>query len=137
MWKFYWSIMRSAVREFWTATDEVLTAIAVLSFFAILTSQKYGEKLVTAWNGVSPWWSVIPIALLVVYRGLRANYETLIKIQLERDDAMTKLSTLPEFRPRIVPVAYGKAEKRDDHGIHLRNSGYDAIDIEIPRAPIG
>lgn len=137
MWKFYWSIMRLAVRELWTATNGFLTAVAVLSFFAILTNRQYGEKLVTAWNGISPWWSIIPIALLVVYRLLRANYETFVKIQRERDDAEAKFSMLPEFRPCIVPVAFGKAEKRDDHGIHLRNSGYDAIDIEIPPAPIG
>jgi hypothetical protein len=75
MWKFYKAVFRTAIREFWTATDDVLTGVAVLSFLAILLSRKYGEHLVTAWNGVSPWWSLVPIGLLVMYRLLRANYE--------------------------------------------------------------
>jgi hypothetical protein len=48
MWKFYRAVVRSAIREFWTATDEVLIGIAVLSFFAILVNRKYGKHIVTA-----------------------------------------------------------------------------------------
>ncbi len=44
---------------------------------------------------------------------------------------------LPEVRPKIVPVDYGKAEKQVLYGLHLRNAGYDALDVEIPDVPIG
>jgi hypothetical protein len=88
MWKFYKAVFRTSVREFWTATDDVLTGIAVLSFLAILLNRKYGEHLVTAWNGISPWWSLVPIGLLVIYRLLRANYENVTKLRAERDDLL-------------------------------------------------
>lgn len=44
---------------------------------------------------------------------------------------------LPEIRPKIVPVDYCKAEKAGSWGLHMRNSGHDALDIEIPDVPIG
>src|SRR5438552_2616380 len=83
MWKFYRAVIRSAVKEFWTATDDVLTGIAILSFLAILFSRTWGTYLLTTWNGISAWWSVIPIALLVLYRLLRANYEQFAKVESE------------------------------------------------------
>jgi hypothetical protein len=39
---------------------------------------------------------------------------------------------LPEVRPKIVPVDYCEAENGHGYGLHIRNSGYDAIDVEIP-----
>jgi hypothetical protein len=75
MAKFYRSVAISALREFWTATDNVLASVAVLSFFLILFNRTLGEKIMTAWNGLSPWWSLIPIGMLVIYRLLRANYQ--------------------------------------------------------------
>jgi hypothetical protein len=100
MWQFYRSVVRSAFKEFWTATDQVLTAIAVLTFFGVLANRKYAEKLVTAWNGISPWWSVIPIALLVVYRLLRANYEKYAGVKRELDTLRPPF-TVAEEDPKV------------------------------------
>jgi hypothetical protein len=54
-----------------------------------------------------------------------------------RDGRQTSEIELPEVRPKIVPVDYCKAEKNNLYGLHLRNSGYDALDVEIPDVPIG
>src|SRR5437899_1029762 len=104
MWKFYKAMAKfyrgvaiSAFKEFWTATDDIIAAIAVISFFAILLSRKYGEKLVTAWNGVSPWWSLIPIGLLLIYRLLRANYEKFIALEKN----IARQATAGEVKKRI------------------------------------
>jgi hypothetical protein len=137
MWEFYRSVFRSAVKEFWTATDNVLGGAAVLSFLLVVFNRKYGEHIVNAWNGISPWWSIIPIGLLVIYRLLRANYELVAQTQRERDDAISKFSTMPEFRPLVVPVEFAKAEKHSSSGLYLRNPGYDALDIQVPSVPVG
>jgi hypothetical protein len=136
--KFYRSIVRSAVREFWTATDEVLTAIAIISFLIILVNRKFGEYLVTAWNGISPWWSTIPVALLVLYRLLRANYEQFAKMKKERDDTVAKLEAktgIPPYHPKIVIDHYGK--KGNASGLFISNDGYPAYQISIPDVVIG
>ena len=75
MAEFYRGVAVSAAREFWTATDNVLAAVAVLSFLLLLFNRNLGEKIMTAWNGLSPWWSLIPIGMLVIYRLLQANYQ--------------------------------------------------------------
>lgn len=54
-----------------------------------------------------------------------------------RDGRQTSEIELPEVRPKIVPVDYCKNEKNNLYGLHLRNSGYDALDVEIPDVPIG
>jgi hypothetical protein len=100
MWKFYKAVMQSAIKEFWTATDQMLTAIAVLSFFGILANRKYAEKIVTAWNGISPWWSTIPIFLLVVYRLLHANYEKYSRVKAALD-ALTPPFAVAEEDPKV------------------------------------
>jgi hypothetical protein len=75
MWKFYGRILRSALFEFWSVTDKAIAAAAVALFFIGIFNRKWADKVVTAWNGISPWWSLVPIAILVAYRLLRANYE--------------------------------------------------------------
>jgi hypothetical protein len=100
MWKFYKSVVWSAIKEFWSATDDVLTAVAVLSFVALLLNRRYGEHLVTSWNGVSPWWSVIPIFLLVADRLLRANYKKYSSVK-EELDALRPPFTLAEEDPKV------------------------------------
>jgi hypothetical protein len=50
MWKFYRSIGWSAVKEFWTASDRVLSGTAVVFFFLILLNRTYGEHLITEYR---------------------------------------------------------------------------------------
>jgi hypothetical protein len=138
MRKFYLSVLRSAVKEFWTATDEWLTAVAVLTFFAILISRKYGEKLVTAWNGISPWWSAIPIALLVIYRLLRANYEKFHGVEKERNELKTILDT-PDlaYTPIIAPDSYGRSPSNSTWGLFIVNDSYAAYDVSVGNVEVG
>ncbi|MFY9560489.1 MAG: hypothetical protein WAQ52_09675 [Terriglobales bacterium] len=100
MWNFYKKVIVSAFLEFWTATDDVLTGIAIVSFIAILLSRRYGERLVATWNGISPWWSLIPIGLLVLYRLLLANYVQFSRVKAERD-SMLGTTMLAEEDPKV------------------------------------
>jgi hypothetical protein len=50
MWKFCRSIGWSAVKEFWTASDRVLSGTAVVFFFLILLNRTYGEHLITEYR---------------------------------------------------------------------------------------
>ena len=141
MWNFYKAVILSAFEEVWTATEKVLTVTAVLSFLAILANREFGEKLVTTWNGISPWWSVVPIGLLVSWRLLKANYTQFILVRAERDTAVTKLESttrLPRYKPFIVPVAYGQdTEYTKGYGLFFANDDYAANTVSIPDVVIG
>ncbi|HEV8131275.1 MAG TPA: hypothetical protein VGQ81_08475 [Acidobacteriota bacterium] len=140
MWKFYRALIRPAAKEFWTATDEVLTGIAILFFIILLLNRKLGEHVMTAWNGISAWWSAIPIALIVLYRLLRANYEQFAAMKQERDDARADLATstkgLPVNRPKIAIDSY-KENPTDGYGVTVGNDGYAAYEVAILKTQIG
>jgi len=138
MRRFYLSVLRSAVKEFWTATDEVLTAAAILAFFAILVSRQYGEKIVRAWNGISPWWSAIPIALLVIYRLLRANYEKFHEVEKERNELKAILATPNlSYTPIIAPESYGRSPSNSTWGLFIVNDSYAAYDLFAQDVEVG
>ncbi len=144
MWKFYKAVILSAFKEVWTATEKVLTVTAVLSFLAILANRKFGEKLVTTWNGISPWWSVIPISLLVSWRLLKANYMQFVSVKAERDTTVTKLisennqlkTQISGNRPFIAPRSYQRGGDAR-YGLTVTNSEYAGYDVHIPGVPIG
>jgi|SRR5208282_1776645 len=89
MAKFYLRILWSACTEFWGATDKTIAASTVVLFLIGLFNQKLVERIMTTWNGVSPWWSLVPIGLLVVYRLLRANYEKFVVLENKLARQMT------------------------------------------------
>lgn len=61
------------------------------------------------------------------------------KDKIEKPPALqeSKSNTkLPEYRPRVFPVAYGKNEKRGSFGLFVRNPGYDALQVHIPSVSV-
>jgi hypothetical protein len=104
MARFYRTVAVSAVGEFWTATDKVLSVVAVLSFLLLLLNRSLGEKVVTAWDGLSPWWSLIPIGMLVIYRLLRANYQKFAALE----------EKLANFERLLTPLQFEGLELATD-----------------------
>ena len=49
----------------------------------------------------------------------------------------TSTSALPVVRPFVRAVEYDKDQQKNTHGLVLRNSGYDALEISIPKVRIG
>lgn len=92
-WRFYGSLFLWAITEAYSATDRVLTGVAVLTFIATLVSKELGRQITIRWQGLSRWWSLAPILALVGYRLLRANYAHFEAIVHKFDAATLDLST--------------------------------------------
>ena len=45
-------------------------------------------------------------------------------------------TALPEHRPNVLPTDYGKHVERIAYGLFVRNPGYDALDVHIPKVSI-
>jgi hypothetical protein len=79
---FYLALFRSAIAGGYTVMDSFLTLIAVILFLVTLLNRELAHELEANWNGLSRWWSITPIACVLVYRGMKANYahfESLVK----------------------------------------------------------
>jgi cell division protein FtsB len=68
----------------WESTDSYLTGLAALVFALTLFNRGLADR-VSAWEGVSPLWSLAPVALLFLYGLMRANYAEFRKVENERD----------------------------------------------------
>ncbi len=90
MAKFYRRLVWLAITEFWNAADRGLAMSAAALFLIGLLNRKLAELLITARNGVSPWWAVLPIGLFVVYRIMRANYEAYSRLEKKVRDQQAK-----------------------------------------------
>jgi hypothetical protein len=51
--------------------------LSVIGFF----NQQLADKLAHNWNGVSRWWSLVPIGIFVAYRMLEANYKAFAMLE--------------------------------------------------------
>ena len=75
MWRFYWTLLREMPKLLWTAADLWVSITAAVLFFIALFNQKLEEKLMISWHALSPWWSVLPVGLFLLYGLMRSNYE--------------------------------------------------------------
>jgi hypothetical protein len=102
-WGFYWSLATWAISEGYGVLDAFLTFVAVGLFIVTLLNKGIAKQLESNWNGLSRWYSVIPLACLFGYRMMRANYahfEDVVKTvdSLNEDIATERSKTLqPEL----------------------------------------
>lgn len=54
--------------------DGFLTFVTFVVFLVTLFNKEVAHKLEAHWHGLSRWYSIIPVAALLVYRLMRANY---------------------------------------------------------------
>jgi hypothetical protein len=148
MWKFYKRVIGSAFTEVWNATDKTLASVAVALFLVGLFNREAVKRLTTTWDGVSRWWGIVPIGVLVLYRLLRDNYEKFSSLESEVSKLRVKLDQLmwPSNRPQIVfdrwdqiPANHPLATLVDQRvvgafvqrGFHLVNDGEAAHEVRI------
>lgn len=74
MLQFYLRLCRTAVAELFRAGERVVTGSAVVLFFMTWFNRDIAKKLANDWEGLSRWWSIAPVAILMTYRLARANY---------------------------------------------------------------
>jgi len=75
MWRFYWALICGIPKALWNAVDLTLSVSAAVVFLLMLFNRQLGERLVMSWHAISPWWSLVPIAMIVIYGLMRSNYE--------------------------------------------------------------
>jgi hypothetical protein len=111
-----------------SAADRTVFAVMEIIAFAL------------GWDGIDrllsgrPLMVMVPILLSCIVVSYAGFQWPALKRKLNLGSVQDEL---PEFRPRILPVAYAKAEKKSCHGLYIRNAGYDALDVEIPNVSIG
>jgi hypothetical protein len=67
----------------------------------------------------------------------RKHSESMKQANDQIDSLQQQIAKFAEIRPRVVPTGYNKAEGRLQMGLYLRNSGYDALDVEVPPVSVG
>jgi hypothetical protein len=75
MLRFYWTLIRGIPRAIYNAADPTLSVTAVIVFFGMVFNRRLGEKLLTSWHAISPWWSLVPVGIFFAYALMKSNYE--------------------------------------------------------------
>ena len=83
MWAFYRGILRSIPGLLFSATALWLKVIAVFLFFLSLANRPLADRMNLAWHGISPWWSILPIGVLLLWSLLVANYKRFQQLEAE------------------------------------------------------
>lgn len=115
------------VRKFpgllWRAMGEVEGIVALLAFVALLGNQWLGSDLLGWQKGIPPQWSIVPIALFLLYIWMRDHYESLSSIlaiaqkaEEQAKAARMELATLKDSSPY-------RLEKAKERLHSIRNSG--------------
>jgi hypothetical protein len=71
---FYFSLFKRTFTEAYGAIDSYLTFIAAVLFLVALFNKELAHRVETNWQGLSRWYSIIPLGALLTYRVMRANY---------------------------------------------------------------
>jgi hypothetical protein len=75
MRRFCWALICGIPKALWNAVDLTLSVAAAVVFLVMLFNRRLGERLLMSWHAISPWWSLVPIAMIVIYGLMRSNYE--------------------------------------------------------------
>jgi hypothetical protein len=74
VFRFYADLARQVPGVLWHSTNRVLSALGVVAFVLVLLNREWAQAILD-WNGISPWWAVLAIAVLFVVLLAQANYE--------------------------------------------------------------
>lgn len=91
MWRFYWVLVCGIPEALWNAFDLTISASAVVIFLLTLLNRRLGERLVMSWHAISPWWSLVPVAMIFIYGLMRSNYEHYCHLQSGFNRSTTEL----------------------------------------------
>lgn len=74
MLTFYWQLLQRTPRLCRDGLLSVFGWIQVILFLLLLLNEKIAESAAEWWEGVSPAWSLIPVAVFIVHCWLRGAY---------------------------------------------------------------
>ena len=119
MLHFYWLVLRGTPALLWRAVREITGGITVLAFFLLLFNRQIGGWLMNWWEGVSPWWAVVPVAILVVHLWLRRAYVLYEAERQRANKAEVEVGRMTETAATDVAHGGGNLQALIDEGILL------------------
>ncbi len=104
MFRFYASLL-SKVPQTLVGAAEVASAIVLLVFAVLAIVNRPIEKaLALRWEGVSPWWAILPIAIVLAYMLAKANYDAFTEVGGIPDSRTTRQRFHTVFHSRGIPA---------------------------------
>lgn len=104
MWYFYWVLLRQAPKAFVSARERVDAILFLFLAFLALANQHIERALALRWEGVSPWWAMLPILIMLGYMMAKANYEAFEEIGGIPDSSKTRNRFHVFFHERAIPA---------------------------------
>lgn len=135
MLRFYGLLAIRAVEVFYKAADHLTTAISIGVFlfsFVILFNESAGKAIVSTWDGISPWWSLLPLGLLFLYGLARANYQQFQQLESRLTAAQSEITSQALINSQLQEKldererrkgAFAVLGKQLAEGVALRNEG--------------
>lgn len=112
MWRFYWVLICGIPKALWNAVDLTVSVSAAVVFLLMLFNRRLGERLLMSWHAISPWWSLVPVAMIVIYGLMRSNYEHYCHLEtslnqsileLRQENSTLKAEVFDLRNPKISP----------------------------------
>jgi hypothetical protein len=114
--------------------------IALIAFANPELAKPVGQWLQDpdAWRGISRWWGVLPIAGLVIWGLMKANYATYDTMQQERSRTASELSKLKDrLRPELDVLRAKPAACQDCTSLTFVRLGvWNASDATVKNARV-
>lgn len=90
-----------------TATDAVLAVATVALFVISITKREIIPVLNQVAGEISPWWALIPIIFLIIYRLLRVNYNNFQVLQQATTQQLQKIALLEDRLTPKIQIVFG------------------------------
>lgn len=97
----------------WESTNSYLTALGIFLLVLALFNKPLANSL-SDWEGVSPWWSLVPVGLLLLYGLIAATYNDLQEIEQERDETKAKKREAERERDLLRGERDARFRERDE-----------------------
>ena len=82
-WRFYGRLLTKTPEAIWDAGGHFGT-LALFALGILFLVNRHLAKSVSAWEGISPLWAIVPFGALILLGLLRANHAEFKKVQAER-----------------------------------------------------
>jgi len=83
------------------AVSRVLAGIGLVALIVLAFNRPLGEKIMS-WEGISPWWAIVPMIVLFLYGLMRAIHAKHAALEIERDDLRRTNETLVAWKDQLV-----------------------------------
>ena len=110
-WAFYASVVSHSLKIFLDTIWRIEGLIAVLAFVVLFFNKEAGKWLMSWWEGISPYWAALALAVWFVAGVMRANHGRFVAIEKERNDALDGIDTTGNLRKLKQLKAEGKSIK--------------------------